>query len=323
MHRYIVTRLLLAIPTLAGAAALVFVLMRLVPGDVCVIRLGSGGAHVDQDALALCRTQLGLDQSMLVQFLQFLRHYATFDFGISMWSGNPVWQEILVRLPVSLEVAVLATVIAILLAIPLGTISALKENSGLDHVVRVLAIAGIATPSFWLGIMSLILVLNVTSLVSGTPWLPPIDYVPLWQDPIRNLSLVILPAITVGYRYSAVTMRLTRSAMLEVMREDYIRTARAKGLLEKIVVNRHALKNALLPVVTLIGIEFAFLIGGLVVTEQVFNLNGIGRLLVQAVQNQDNVLAQALVMLVVLVFVVTNLVVDVLYAWLDPRIRYS
>jgi peptide/nickel transport system permease protein len=190
-------------------------------------------------------------------------------------------------------------------------------------VVRVLAIAGIATPSFWLGIMSLILVLNITSLTSGTPWLPPIDYVPLWQHPIRNLSLVILPAITVGYRYSAVTMRLTRSAMLEVMREDYIRTARAKGLLEKIVVNRHALKNALLPVVTLIGIEFAFLIGGLVVTEQVFNLNGIGRLLVQAVQNQDNVLAQALVMLVVLVFVITNLVVDVLYAWLDPRIRYS
>jgi peptide/nickel transport system permease protein len=323
MHRYIVTRLLLAIPTLAGAAALVFVLMRLVPGDVCVIRLGSGGAHVDQAALALCRAQLGLDQSMLVQFLLFLKNYATFDFGISMWSGNPVWQEIMARLPVSLEVAVLATVIAILLAIPLGTISALRENSGLDHVVRVLAIAGIATPSFWLGIMSLILVLNVTSLTSGTPWLPPIDYVPLWQDPVRNLSLVILPAITVGYRYSAVTMRLTRSAMLEVMREDYIRTARAKGLLEQIVVNRHALKNALLPVVTLIGIEFAFLIGGLVVTEQVFNLNGIGRLLVQAVQNQDNVLAQALVMLVVLVFVVTNLVVDVLYAWLDPRIRYS
>jgi len=171
--------------------------------------------------------------------------------------------------------------------------------------------------------MSLILVLNITSVISGTPWLPPIDYVPLWQDPLRNLSLVFLPAITVGYRYSAVTMRLTRSAMLEVMREDYIRTARAKGLLEKIVVNRHALKNALLPVVTLIGIEFAFLIGGLVITEQVFNLNGVGRLLVQAVQNQDNVLAQALVMLIVLVFVVTNLVVDVLYAWLDPRIRYS
>ena len=323
MHRYIVTRILLAIPTLAGAAALVFVLMRLIPGDVCLIRLGSGGANLNQAALALCHKQLGLDDPLVVQFFTFLKNYAMFDFGISMWSGNPVWQEILLRLPVSLEVAILATVIAILIAIPLGTLSALKENTPLDHVVRVVAIGGIATPSFWLGIMSLILVLNVSAAVTGKPWLPPIDYIPLWKDPLYNLSIVLLPAITVGYRYSAVTMRLTRSAMLEVMREDYIRTARAKGLLEQIVVNRHALKNALLPVVTLIGIEFAFLIGGLVVTEQVFNLNGIGRLLVQAVQNQDNVLAQALVMLVVLVFVVTNLVVDLLYAWLDPRIRYS
>ncbi len=323
MHRYIVTRLLLAVPTLAGAAALVFILMRLIPGDVCVIRLGAGGTHVDPAALADCHRDLGLDNPMIVQFLDFLKSYVSFDLGKSMWSGNPVTYEIGIRLPVSLEVALMATVIAILIAIPLGTISALRENTGLDHVVRVVAIAGIATPSFWLGIMALILVLNVSALTTGRPWLPPIDYVPLWQDPIRNLSMVILPAVTVGYRYSAVTMRLTRSAMLEVMREDYIRTARAKGLLEQIVVNRHALKNALLPVVTLIGIEFAFLIGGLVVTEQVFNLNGIGRLLVQAVQNQDNVLAQALVMLVVLVFVVTNLVVDVLYAWLDPRIRYS
>jgi peptide/nickel transport system permease protein len=171
--------------------------------------------------------------------------------------------------------------------------------------------------------MSLVVVLDVTFLATGKAWMPPIDYVPFWQDPLRNLSIVLLPAITVGYRYSAVTMRMTRSAMLEVMREDYIRTARAKGLLEQIVVNRHALKNALLPVVTLIGIEFAFLIGGLVVTEQVFNLNGIGRLFVQAVQNQDNVLTQALVMLVVIVFVATNLLVDLLYAWLDPRIRFS
>ena len=323
MHRYIVTRILLAIPTLAGAAALVFILMRLVPGDVCVIRLGSGGAHLDQGALKLCRDQLGLDNPIILQFFDFLKSYVTFDFGKSMWSGNPVTQEILLRLPVSLEVALMATIIAVLLAIPLGTLSALKENTALDHVVRVVAIAGIATPSFWLGIMSLVLVLNVSAAATGKPWLPPIDYVPLWQDPLRNLSMVLLPAITVGYRYSAVTMRLTRSAMLEVMREDYIRTARAKGLLERIIVNRHALKNALLPVVTLIGIEFAFLIGGLVITEQVFNLNGIGRLLVQAVQNQDNVLAQALVMLIVAVFVLTNLLVDVLYAWLDPRIRYS
>ncbi|WP_428667402.1 ABC transporter permease [Reyranella sp.] len=323
MHRYIVTRLLLAVPTLVGAAALVFVLMRLIPGDVCVIRMGSGGAHVNQAAVEACRLQLGLNEPLILQFFHFLWSYCTFDFGISMWSGNPVSKEILTRLPVSLQIAVMATVIAVAIAIPLGTISALKENTWLDHVVRMVAIAGIATPSFWLGIMSLVLVLDITYLATGKPWLPPIDYVSFWKDPLRNLSMVALPAITVGYRYSAVTMRMTRSAMLEVLREDYIRTARAKGLLEQIIVNRHALKNALLPVVTLIGIEFAFLIGGLVVTEQVFNLNGIGRLFVQAVQNQDNVLAQALVMLVVAVFVVSNLVVDVLYAWLDPRIRFS
>jgi peptide/nickel transport system permease protein len=322
MYRYVVTRLLLAIPTLVGAAALVFVLMRLIPGDVCLIRLGMG-SHGNPAAMEACRQALGLNNPLIVQFLDFLGSYFTFDFGTSMWSGRPVAVEIGTRLPVSLQIALMATVIAVLIAIPLGTISALKENTWLDHIVRMVAIAGIATPSFWLGIMSLVLVLDVTYLATGHAWRPPITFVSFWQDPLGNLAIVALPAITVGYRYSAVTMRLTRSAMLEVMREDYIRTARSKGLLEKLIINRHALKNALLPVVTLIGIEFAFLIGGLVVTEQVFNLNGIGRLLVQAVQNQDNVLAQALVMLVVAVFVVANLVVDVLYAWLDPRIRYS
>jgi peptide/nickel transport system permease protein len=323
MYRYIVKRLLLAVPTLVGAAALVFILMRLIPGDICVIRLGGGGAHVDPASVAACRLKLGLNDPMIVQFFDFLASYFTFDFGTSMWSGRPVAHEIAIRLPVSLQIALMATVIAVLIAIPLGTISALRENTWLDHIVRMVAIAGIATPSFWLGIMSLVLVLDITYLTTGKPWMPPIDYVPFWQDPIRNLSMVMLPAITVGYRYSAVTMRMTRSAMLEVMREDYIRTARSKGLLEQIIINRHALKNALLPVVTLIGIEFAFLIGGLVVTEQVFNLNGIGRLFVQSVQNQDNVMTQALTMLVVTVFVLTNLIVDLLYAWLDPRIRYS
>ncbi|HEX3992905.1 MAG TPA: ABC transporter permease, partial [Acetobacteraceae bacterium] len=184
-------------------------------------------------------------------------------------------------------------------------------------------IGGIATPSFWIGIMSILLVLDLSAAITGTPWMPPIDYVPIWKDPIRNLSMAFLPAVTVGYRYAAVSMRMTRSTMLEVMREDYIRTARAKGLISKLIINRHALKNALLPVVTVIGIEFAFLIGGLVVTEQVFNLNGVGRLFVQAVQNQDYTLTQALVMLTVTVFVVTNLCVDLLYAWLDPRIRFA
>jgi peptide/nickel transport system permease protein len=321
MHRYIVSRILLVFPTLLGAAVLVFTLMRLIPGDICLVRLGSGGTSFSEQALQACHAEIGIDRPWLVQFGSFIWGMARGDFGISMWSGKPVVQEIATRFPVSLEVAVIATLIAILLAIPLGTISALKQNTWIDLVVRTFSIAGIATPSFWIGIMSILIVLDVSQALLGHPWMPPIDYVPLWKDPIRNLSIVALPALTVGYRYCAVSMRMTRSAMLEVLREDYIRTARAKGLIEKIIINRHALKNALLPVVTVIGLEFAFLIGGLVVTEQVFNLNGIGRLMVLSVQNQDYTLTQALVMLVVTIAVVTNLLVDLFYAWLDPRIR--
>jgi peptide/nickel transport system permease protein len=323
MFRYIATRVLSVIPTLIGAAALVFILMRLIPGDICVVRLGSGGGSFSEHSVQMCHAELGIDRPMIVQFAEFIWGLFTLNLGNSMWSGKPVVLEITTRLPISIEIALLAAVVAIVIAIPLGTISALKQNTWLDLVVRTFAIAGIATPSFWLGILSIIMVLDVTQAISGTPWMPPIEYVPLWKDPIRNLSMALLPAITVGYRYAAVSMRMTRSTMLEVMREDYIRTARAKGLLAKIIINRHALKNALLPVVTLLGIEFAFLIGGLVVTEQVFNLNGIGRLFVLAVQNQDYTLTQALVMLVVAIFVLTNLVVDLLYAWLDPRIRFA
>jgi peptide/nickel transport system permease protein len=323
MYRYITNRVLLVIPTLIGAAVLVFLLMRLIPGDICAIRLGSGGAMADPRAIARCHIELGLDRSIFLQFLDFAWGFVRLDFGTSMWSGKPVVEEIVARLPISLEIATMATVVAILIAIPLGTISALKQNSWIDHVVRVAAIAGIATPSFWLGILSILAVLEFSHLLFGAPWMPPIDYVPFWQNPLHNLSIAFLPALTVGYRYAAVSMRMTRSAMLEVLREDYIRTARAKGLIEKIVINRHALKNALLPVVTLIGIEFAFLISGLVVTEQVFNINGVGRLFVLAVQNQDYTLTQALVMLTVVTFVFVNLAVDLLYAWLDPRIRFG
>jgi peptide/nickel transport system permease protein len=323
MYRYILKRVFMVIPTLLGAATLVFILMRLIPGDICVVRLGSGGSSFSEHSVQMCHAELGFDRPVVVQFVTYIWDLFTLHLGNSMWSGKPVALEIATRLPISLEVALLAAAVAIVVAIPLGTISALKQNTWLDLVVRTVAIAGIATPSFWLGILSIVLVLNVSQAITGSPWMPPIEYVPLWKDPIRNLSMTLLPAITVGYRYAAVSMRMTRSTMLEVMREDYIRTARAKGLLRRIIINRHALKNALLPVVTLLGIEFAFLIGGLVVTEQVFNLNGIGRLFVLAVQNQDYTLTQALVMLVVAIFVLTNLAVDLMYAWLDPRIRFA
>ncbi len=323
MYRYILNRLLLAIPTLIGAAALVFILMRLIPGDICMVRLGGSGGTVSASALANCHAQLGLERPLPLQFLDFILGFVTGDFGVSMWSGKPVVEEIATRIPVSLEIALLSTIVAVAIAIPLGTISALHQNSWLDHIVRTVAIAGIATPSFWLGIMSILIVLDVSHALFGEPWMPPIDYVPLWEDPLRNLSIVFLPAITIGYRYSAVTMRMTRSAMLEVLREDYIRTARAKGLWEKLILTRHALKNAMLPVLTVVGLEFAFLMGGLVVTEQVFNLNGLGKLFVESVLNHDYQMTQILVMLVVAIFALTNFVVDIVYAWLDPRIRYN
>lgn len=323
MYRYVINRFLLVIPTLFGAATLVFILMRLIPGDVCLVKLGSGGTSFTADALAACHAELGIDKPLFLQYLNFLWGILHLDFGISMWSGKPVISEIAARFPVSLEIAVMATILAVSMAIPLGTISALKQNSWIDLFVRSFSIAGLATPSFWLGILSILIVLDLTQYFFGHPWMPPIDYVPIWQDPLRNLSIVMLPAATIGYRYAAVSMRMTRSAMLEVLREDYIRTARAKGLLNRIIINRHALKNALLPVVTVVGIEFAFLIGGLVVTEQVFNINGIGRLMVLSVQNQDYTLTQALVMLVVAIAVLSNLVVDLFYAWLDPRIRLA
>jgi peptide/nickel transport system permease protein len=217
----------------------------------------------------------------------------------------------------------MATIISILISIPLGTISAVKQNSWIDYTVRCVSIAGIAMPSFWLGILIMLGLLAVSNSLFGYGWIPPIQYIPPLKDPIGNLTQLIWPALATGYRYSAVATRMTRSALLEVLREDYIRTARAKGVIEKLVVNRHALKNSMLPVVTVIGIEFAFLMGGLVVTEQVFNLNGLGKLFVDSVTNHDYTLTQALVMLVAFIFVVMNIVIDVIYAWLDPRIRYS
>ncbi|SVC81726.1 uncharacterized protein METZ01_LOCUS334580 [marine metagenome] len=323
MYNYILKRILLMIPTLFGAAVLVFFLLRLIPGDVCELRLAGTGLYADQETIDICRDNLGLNQPLFMQFLDFIRGIMTFDLGESMWTGKPITYEIALRFELSLQVAIMATITAILIAIPLGTISAIKQDTWIDYIVRTLSIAGIAIPSFWYGILIILGLLIFTQSWFGAPWMPPLDYVPIWVDPWRNLSQLIWPAIATGYRYSAVATRMTRSAMLEVLREDYIRTARAKGLLEKVIINRHALKNSLLPVVTIIGIEFAFLMGGLVVTEQVFNLNGLGKLFVESVINSDYSMTQSLVMVVVIVFVFTNFVVDIMYAWLDPRIRYS
>jgi peptide/nickel transport system permease protein len=323
MYQYILKRLLLMIPTLLGAALLVFLLLRLVPGDVCVLRMAGGAGYVDPKAIDVCRSELGLDRSYAVQFLTFIWDFVRLDFGTSMWTGRPITEEIALRFQLSLQIAIMATLTAILLAIPLGTISAVKQNTWIDYVVRAFSLAGIAMPSFWLGVLIILGLLITSKALFGSPWMPPIKYVPLWEDPLYNLSMTIFPALATGYRYSAVATRMTRSALLEVLREDYVRTARAKGLIQTLIIRRHALANSLLPVVTIIGIEFAFLMGGLVVTEQVFNLNGLGKLFVASVTHHDYTMTQALVMLVATIFVVTNFVVDIIYAWLDPRIRYK
>ncbi len=311
------------IPTLFGAAALVFFLMRLIPGDICELRMAGSGGYFDEDALQICRDELGLDRPQVLQFFDWIWGFFSFDLGKSMWTGRPITQEIGLRFQLSLEVAILATVTATVIAIPLGIVSAIRQDTWVDYVVRTFSIAGIAMPSFWLGILIILGLLITTQSLFGEPWMPPIEFVPIWEDPVANLTQLVWPAVATGYRYSAVATRMTRSAMLEVLREDYVRTARAKGLPLKLIINRHALKNALLPVVTVIGLEFAFLMGGLVVTEQVFNLNGLGKLFVEAVINHDYTMTQALVMLVASVFILTNFVIDIFYAWIDPRIRYG
>ncbi len=315
MRRYIVGRLLLMIPTLIGVAILTFVIMRAVPGDIVALRYA--GANVPQEVIDQERHLLGLDKPMWSQFVDWMTSISRFDLGQSLWTGHSVIEEVQVRMPLSIELAVLATLFAVALAIPLGVVAAVKQDSWIDYAIRVFSIGGLAMPSFWIGIMMVLITLTLWG------WAPPVVFTPLFDDPIANLAGLILPAIAVGYRYSAVSMRMTRSTVLEVLREDYVRTARAKGLRETLVVVRHALRNALLPVVTVISLEFAFLIGGLVVTEQVFNLNGLGKLLVDAVAHRDYPLIQALVLLLAAVFVIVNFVVDMVYVVLDPRIRYS
>jgi peptide/nickel transport system permease protein len=317
VRTYLTKRLLLIIPTLFGVAAVVFVIMRVIPGDVTLLILGGDQTgRIDPQQLAAMRHQLGLDQSIPVQFAQWLWGVLRLDFGKSLWTGQPVIEEVLIRLPLSLEVAILATIVSVLLAIPLGMLAAVRQDTWVDYVIRVGSIGGQAIPSFWVGILVILF------LVIYFGWGPPLEFTPPWVDPWANFQQLVWPVVTVGYRYAAVTTRMTRSTVLEVLREDYIRTAWAKGLRERAVVIRHALKNAMLPVITLIGTEFAFLIGGLVVTETVFTLNGVGRFVVDAVAHRDYPVVQALVFLIAFCFVVVNLLIDLAYAWLDPRIRY-
>jgi peptide/nickel transport system permease protein len=304
------------IPTLFGVAVFIFFLLRIVPGDIVELKYAGSGTYAPKEALARERAQLGLDQPIWKQFVSWITGIPRLDFGTSMWTGQPITHEIAIRLELSLELALMATFVAVLISIPLGALAAVKQDTWIDYCVRIFSIAGLAIPSFWLGIVIIL------AFVIYFRWLPPLTFTPFWVDPTANLTQLIWPALAVGYRYSAVATRMTRSALLEVLREDYIRTARAKGLWERAVLIRHALKNALLPVITVIGLEFAFLVGGLVVTEQVFNLNGIGKLFVEAISQRDYTMVQSLVLLTSFVFIFVNFLVDLINAWLDPRIRY-
>jgi peptide/nickel transport system permease protein len=316
MLRYALNRIALMIPTLLGVAVLVFLMLRMMPGDVVDVMFRSEGANVPPAIIEAEKARLGLDQPIPVQFVKWMGGVLRGDFGYSMWTGKPITYEIGIRLELSLQVAIMATLLALLIALPLGTLSAIFRDTWVDHVIRVVSIAGLAVPSFWLG---MIIILSLLVLFH---WNPPLIFTSFFEDPKANIAQLIWPALAVGYRYSAVVTRMMRSTLLEVLQEDYIRTARAKGVAERLVVVRHAMRNAMLPVITVTGLEFAFLIGGLVVTEQVFNLNGIGRLFVDSVARADNTMLQALVLLVSVCYIVVNLAVDLLYAVLDPRVRY-
>ena len=314
MGTYLIRRLLLMVLTLFGISVLVFVMLRVVPGNIADILFDAAGMVSAAEKHKL-ESELGLDKPIVVQYVNWIGGLARGDFGYTYVSEQPALAEILPRIPVTAKLAGLALVFAILLGVPLGVVSAVRQNTVLDYVLRVVSLSGLSLPSFWLGLLILM------AFVQYLGWIPIYTDKPasLWDE----LMLLAIPAAAVGFRSSALVMRLTRSSMLEVLRQDYIRTARAKGA-SRIAVNyRHALRNAMLPIITIIGIEAAFLVGGLIVTETVFNIPGVARFLVEAIRWRDYPMVQNLVMFIAIVVVTINFVIDMLYAAVDPRIRYG
>ena len=314
MFAYLVRRLALMLVTLFGISVIIFVLLRIVPGNIVDILFDAAG-FVDQADKANLEKELGLDQPIFVQYLKWIGGLLHGDLGYSYVSEKPALQEILPRIPITARLAALALLFSAAIGIPLGVISAVKQGTRLDYALRVVSLSGLSLPSFWLGL----LILMASVAMFGT--MPIFNPNPkTWTE---AFAIYAVPAMAVGFRSAALVMRITRSSMLEILRQDYIRTARAKGASEQSVNYHHALKNAILPVITIIGIEAAFLIGGLIVTETVFNIPGVARFLVEAIRWRDYPIVQNLVMLIALVVVVTNFTVDMLYAAIDPRIRYT
>jgi peptide/nickel transport system permease protein len=315
MQKYVIRRLLLAIPVLLLSSLIVFGLMRVMPGDALVALMGESG-NVGERELKKLRKDLGLDRPYHEQYLIWVWQMVSLNPGDSIFTNEPIPVALKKSIPVTLELATLALILGLAIAIPVGVLSATRQDKPADYVGRVVAVSGLSFPDFWLG------TLVITFAAIWFRWIPPIGYVSIWDDPWRNLQQFLLPAAVLGFRLSAATMRMTRSTVLEVLREDYVRTAWAKGLAGRMVVYKHALKNALIPVVTIVGGQLGTLLAGTVVVETIFALPGMGRLTVEAILYRDYPVVQTNVMLVAGVLVTLNLLVDLTYAWLDPRIRY-
>jgi peptide/nickel transport system permease protein len=315
MHKYIIRRLLLAIPVLLLASLIVFGLMRVMPGDALTALMAESG-NVSERELQKLRKDLGLDRPYYEQYLIWLWQMVSLNPGYSIFTSEPIPVALKKAIPVTIELALLAMILGLVIAIPLGVLSATRQDKPSDYVGRLVAISGLSLPDFWLGT----LVITFAAIWFG--WIPPLGYVSVWESPWTNLQQFLLPAAVLGFRLSAATMRMTRSTLLEVLREDYVRTAWAKGLGERVIIYKHALKNALIPVVTIIGGQLGTLLAGTVIVETIFALPGMGRLTVEAILYRDYPIVQTNVMLVAGTLVTLNLLVDLTYAWLDPRIHY-
>ena len=318
MRQYALKRIVLIIPTVILVSLIVFTVMRLIPGDPALVILSEGDASFTQEELETLRRQMGTDRPIPVQYLTWVGGLVRGDLGTSIWrSGQPVSKLVGDRIFRTLELAILAILVAVVFAVPLGIVSAIKPDSAIDYLSRIIALVGISIPTFFAGIL-VVLVLS-----RGFEWLPPLGYADLWEDPWTNVRQMFLPALALGFYDMAFIARVTRSSMLEIIREDYMRTARAKGLAERIVLVRHGLKNAVLPILTISGWQFGRLFGGTVIIESIFRVPGIGTLLIETVFQRDYPTIQAIIIVIAVSIVIINLLVDLLYGLLDPRIRYA
>jgi peptide/nickel transport system permease protein len=315
VRTYVARRLLQGVLVLWLVSLLIFSLVRILPGDAVIMQLDQAAAP-SPEVLKRARQELGIDRPFVEQYRTWIGAALQGDLGRSLITRRPVTQELLKRINLTTHLAVMSVIIALLIALPIGVLSAVRQDTASDYVGRFFAVLGLSLPDFWLATVV------ITFLAIWFQWIPPIGFAPLWEDPARCLSQLLIPALIIGARLAAVSMRMTRSSLLEVLRQDYIRTARAKGARERAVIVRHAMKNAFIPVITVIGGQFSVLLGGTVIVEFIFLQPGVGSLMLDAVQLRDYTLIQGAVLFFAAVIVVTNLLVDLSYAWLDPRIRY-